>query len=152
MRACVRINSQFASRKRFLKIAMAVNVLTRRKESDTYLATVISVFMLLKLPFHAVLQYYNAFLTCFRLMRVQRRINKGFEVFEYYTNKQWDFKNEYVVTMRRILNERERLEFKIEGDDLDIDEYIEDCIHAARLYILKESPETIPAARRHMRV
>ncbi|KAJ9578556.1 hypothetical protein L9F63_005285, partial [Diploptera punctata] len=86
------------------------------------------------------------------MMRVQRRINKGFEVFEYYTNKQWDFKNEYVVTMRKILNDRERLEFQIEGNDLDIDEYILSCIHAARLYILKESPESIPAARRHMRI
>lgn len=31
-------------------------------------------------------------------------------------------------------------------------EYFEHCIHAARLYILKESDETIPAARRHMKV
>lgn len=31
-------------------------------------------------------------------------------------------------------------------------EYFEHCIHAARLYILKESDETIPAAKRHMKV
>lgn len=31
-------------------------------------------------------------------------------------------------------------------------EYFEHCIHAARLYILKETDDTIPAARRHMKV
>lgn len=86
------------------------------------------------------------------MMRVQRRINKGFEVFEYYANNQWDFKNEYVVKIRKMLNDKERLVFPIEGNDLDIDEYILNCIQAARLYILKEPPETIPAAKRHMRV
>ncbi|PSN41792.1 putative fatty acyl-CoA reductase [Blattella germanica] len=86
------------------------------------------------------------------MMRVHKRINKGFEVFEYYTNRQWDFKNEHVVWARKIMNDKERLEFKIDGEDLNIDEYIHDCIHAARLYILNEPAETLPAARRHMQI
>lgn len=36
--------------------------------------------------------------------------------------------------------------------EIDMYEYFEHCIHAARLYILKESDDTIPAARRHMKV
>lgn len=36
--------------------------------------------------------------------------------------------------------------------DIDMYEYFEDCIHAARLYILKESDDTIPAAKRHMKM
>lgn len=36
--------------------------------------------------------------------------------------------------------------------EIDMYEYFEHCIHAARLYILKEGDETIPAARRHMKV
>lgn len=31
-------------------------------------------------------------------------------------------------------------------------EHFEDCIHGARLYILKEPDDTIPAARRHMKM
>jgi fatty acyl-CoA reductase len=73
-------------------------------------------------------------------------------VFEYYANKQWDFNNENFVALRRKMNAKERKIFKIDGVDLDIDEYIVDCIHAARMYILNEPPETLPAARRHMRV
>ncbi|KAJ4439261.1 hypothetical protein ANN_07381 [Periplaneta americana] len=87
-----------------------------------------------------------------RLLRVQRRINKGFEVFEYYANNQWDFKNENVVQLRKIINERERRCFKIDGDELDLDIYITDCILAARQYILNEPLETLPAARRHMKI
>lgn len=35
---------------------------------------------------------------------------------------------------------------------LDISEYFEECIKATRLYILKEPEDTLPAARRHMKV
>ena len=51
-----------------------------------------------------------------------------------------------------MLNERERKAFKIDGNDLDIKQYLLDATHAARLYILNEPPETLPAARRHIKV
>lgn len=87
-----------------------------------------------------------------RLKRVQNRIQKGFEVFEYYANNQWDFKNESALYIRPLMNERERREYKVDGEGLDFEEYFTDCVKAARVYILKEMPDTIPAARRHMRV
>jgi len=51
-----------------------------------------------------------------------------------------------------MMNERERKDFKIDGNDLDIKRYLLDATHAARLYILNERPETLPAARRHIKV
>ncbi|XP_053621900.1 putative fatty acyl-CoA reductase CG5065 [Plodia interpunctella] len=86
------------------------------------------------------------------LMRVQRRISKGFEVFEYYTNNQWDFKSDIAQTVRLKLNAREKRDYKVDAGGLDISKYFEDCIHAARIYILKEYDDTLPAARRHMRL
>ncbi|XP_075218822.1 fatty acyl-CoA reductase 1 isoform X2 [Lycorma delicatula] len=86
------------------------------------------------------------------LCRVQERINKGFEVFEYYANNQWEFRNDQIHYMRKIMNRRERFEYKIDGEDMDLYKYFEDCILAARIYILKEMPETLPAARRHMKI
>lgn len=86
------------------------------------------------------------------LMRVQRRITKGFEVFEYYTNNQWDFKSDVAQTVRHRLNPRELRDYKVDTVGLDIMKYFEDCVRAARIYILKESDDTLPAARRHMRV
>lgn len=86
------------------------------------------------------------------LCRVQRRITKGFEIFEYYANNQWDFENKNADVIRNMLNETERKIFKIDRDDLDLEEYFTNCTHAARLYILNETDDTLPAARRHMKV
>ncbi|XP_048488006.1 fatty acyl-CoA reductase 1 isoform X2 [Plutella xylostella] len=86
------------------------------------------------------------------LMRVQRRISKGFEVFEYYTNNQWDFKSDIAQTVRQRLNTRERRDYKVDAIGLDISKYFEDCIRSARIFILKEYDHTLPAARRHMKV
>ncbi|XP_064076069.1 fatty acyl-CoA reductase 1 [Vanessa tameamea] len=86
------------------------------------------------------------------LMRVHRRISKGFDVFEYYTNNQWDFKSDIAQAVRKILNPRERRDYKIDAIGLDISKYFEDCIRAARIFILKEYDDTLPAARRHMNV
>lgn len=86
------------------------------------------------------------------MCRVQRRINKGFEVFEYYANNQWDFENSNILAVRDKFNSVEYGKYQMHGDDLDMDEYFESCIRAARVYILNELPETLPAARRHLRV
>lgn len=51
-----------------------------------------------------------------------------------------------------MLNETEKKIFKIDRDDLDLEEYFTNCTHAARLYILNETDDTLPAARRHMKV
>lgn len=86
------------------------------------------------------------------LMRVQRRIAKGFEVFEYYTNNQWDFKSDIAQKVRTRLNAREKEEYKVDSNGVNIEKYFEDCTLAARRYILKETDDTLPAAKRHMKV
>jgi fatty acyl-CoA reductase len=73
-------------------------------------------------------------------------------VFEYYVNKEWDFKNENLMELRKITNAKEKKIFRIDGVGVNINAYLAHCIHAARLYILNEPLETLPAARRHMKV
>ncbi|XP_025834145.1 fatty acyl-CoA reductase 1 isoform X2 [Agrilus planipennis] len=84
------------------------------------------------------------------LWRVQQRITKGFEIFEYYANNQWDFDNTDTLQCRAMLNDLETKEFKVDGVGIDFDDYFTECVHCARLYILNETDDTIPAARRHM--
>lgn len=50
------------------------------------------------------------------------------------------------------MNPREKKKYKVDGDGLDMVEYFTDCTHAARLYILNEPDDTIPQARRHMKM
>ncbi|XP_063924739.1 putative fatty acyl-CoA reductase CG5065 [Zophobas morio] len=84
------------------------------------------------------------------LKRVQRRILKGYDVFEYYTTKQWDFNNDVSMEARKLLTQRERELYKVDGDGIQYEQYFYDTVHAARLYLLNEPDETIPAAKRHM--
>lgn len=48
------------------------------------------------------------------LKRVQRRILKGYEVFEYYANRQWDFHNDGSLAARKLMTERERELYKVQ--------------------------------------
>lgn len=100
--------------------------------------------------FNDIKGYKN--LTIHSMCRVQRRIQKGFEVFEYYANNQWDFENTNIADVRNQFNRLEYETYQLHGDDMDIDAYFETCIRAARMYILNEPPETLPAARRHLRM
>uniref|UniRef100_A0A1Q3FZW2 Fatty acyl-CoA reductase n=1 Tax=Culex tarsalis TaxID=7177 RepID=A0A1Q3FZW2_CULTA len=86
------------------------------------------------------------------LCRVHRRIAKGFEVLEYYANNQWDFDNAAVLYLRTKVNAEEKVKFKIDAGGVVINEYFENCIWGARRFILKETDDTLPAAKRHMKV
>ncbi|KAL5286797.1 hypothetical protein ACFFRR_008046 [Megaselia abdita] len=86
------------------------------------------------------------------LCRVQKRITKGFEVFEYYANNVWNFDNGVAVELRKMMNKTERKKYIIEKIDLDLIDYFQHCVLCARRCILKESDDTIPAAKKHMKV
>lgn len=112
----------------------------------------ISVFL-----FHTIPAYFiDAILYLARyepiMCRVQRRIQKGFEVFEYYANNQWDFINANIKEVTNKLNAKEYDTYYLHGNDMDTYKYFEDCVRAARIYILNEPAETLPAARRHITI
>ncbi|XP_073847023.1 putative fatty acyl-CoA reductase CG8306 [Musca autumnalis] len=86
------------------------------------------------------------------LIRVQKRITKGLDVIGYYANAQWNFDNTRTHNARKILNNRERLTYVVEKIEFDLIDYFTDCLLCARRLILKESDETIPAAKRHMKI
>lgn len=87
-----------------------------------------------------------------RLWKIQRKISKAFGLLEYYTSNQWDFNNEQALEARKLMNETERNIYRVEVQNLDLEEYIYNSIHGARLYVLKEGDETLPTARRHMKM
>jgi len=53
---------------------------------------------------------------------------------------------------RKLMNNKERRTYVIEKIELDLIDYFTNCVLCARRLILKESDESIPAARRHMKV
>ncbi|RZC32001.1 NAD binding 4, Epimerase, Sterile and/or 3Beta HSD domain containing protein [Asbolus verrucosus] len=84
------------------------------------------------------------------LYQIQRRIQKGSELFEYYTTKNWNFSNSKTAEVAEKMNAKEREIYKIAGEGFDLKEYLRTCMICSRRNILKEPDSTLPAARRHM--
>jgi fatty acyl-CoA reductase len=86
------------------------------------------------------------------LWRVHERIAKGMEVLEYYANNQWDFDNKHAIIIRARMNETELKKYKVDAKGIDIYKYFEHCILGARRYLLKQTDDMLPSARRMMTV
>lgn len=43
---------------------------------------------------------------------------KGFEVFEYYANNQWDFDNSNAIHLRTLVNPVEKKKYKIDAEGM----------------------------------
>lgn len=88
----------------------------------------------------------------YSLWRVHERIAKGMEVLQYYANNQWDFDNKHAIIFRSRMNEFELKKFKIDAKNVDIYKYFENCILGGRRYLLKQTDDMLPSARRMMTV
>ncbi|XP_050316024.1 fatty acyl-CoA reductase 1-like [Anthonomus grandis grandis] len=86
------------------------------------------------------------------LIGVNQRLLKGQDMFQYYTMKVWDFNTEYFLNMRRKLNEVEKKIFKVEAENVNIKEYLADCILYARRHIFHETDDRLPAAKRNLKL
>jgi fatty acyl-CoA reductase len=74
------------------------------------------------------------------------------EVLEYYANNQWDFDNKHAIIIRARMNKYELTKFKVDAKNVDIYKYFENCILGGRRYLLKQTDDMLPAARRMMLV
>ncbi|RZC41950.1 NAD binding 4, Sterile and/or Epimerase domain containing protein [Asbolus verrucosus] len=86
------------------------------------------------------------------LYQIQRRIQKGGEMFEYYTTKAWNFDNKELRKITKSLNEKEKKIYKLDGEGLEIKDYLKGCIMGVRRNNLKETDDMLPAARRNMKI
>lgn len=80
------------------------------------------------------------------------RILKGAEMIEYYTTKAWDFDTSNLELLRKQLNSKESEIYVLKSDHIDLEDYLEKAGLFARRYILKESDDMLPAARRNMKM
>ena len=82
------------------------------------------------------------------MVRIQKRISRGFDVFQYYTTKEWYFRNTNFQSLRNRINENDNNVFYTDLKNFDIDEYMEHYALGARQYCCKEDLSTLPRARR----
>ncbi|XP_063924888.1 putative fatty acyl-CoA reductase CG5065 [Zophobas morio] len=86
------------------------------------------------------------------MVRVQKKILRGYKIFEYYSNRKWDFRKDNIAVTRSLMNKKENQIFKIDPEGFVLRDYIYTCILGSRRYLLKEKDENIPVAKRRLKV
>ncbi|XP_024944509.1 fatty acyl-CoA reductase 1 isoform X2 [Cephus cinctus] len=82
------------------------------------------------------------------LVKIQSRISSGLELLQYYTTKEWIFRNDRLKDMQQRLRSSDREIFFMNTKDICWDDYILNYILGTRKYCLKDDPSTLPQARR----
>lgn len=85
------------------------------------------------------------------LVNIQKRISLGLETLQYYTTKTWNFKNDRLEKLQRKLNSRDQEKFELFLEQVCWEEYILNYIMGMRLFIIKESLESMPQCKRTLR-
>ena len=87
------------------------------------------------------------------MVRVQRKIAAGMSVLQYFTMREWDFRNTRAWAMWPSLNDRDKKTFYINNVvPVDRDEYVKTIVLGARQYCCKEPLSSLPRARRNLKM
>lgn len=86
------------------------------------------------------------------MVHVQTKIATGLEVLQYFTTRQWIFRNDKFISLRKELKGSDEETFAFPFEKLDDLPYITDCVLGARHYVMKEDPATLPRARRTLKM
>lgn len=81
------------------------------------------------------------------MVNVQKRVSQGLKVLQYYTTRDWVFKNENFIKLQQEMNEVDKEKFCCDLTRVNLEEYLLNYILGTRLYLLKEKPESLPKAR-----
>ncbi|XP_032667535.1 putative fatty acyl-CoA reductase CG5065 [Odontomachus brunneus] len=81
------------------------------------------------------------------LVRVQNRVKSGLKLLQYYTTKQWIFRNDNLRELQHQLCPADKETFYMDTNIIHWDEYFLTYILGTRQYCLKDDPSTLPRAR-----
>ncbi|CAB3233870.1 unnamed protein product [Arctia plantaginis] len=82
------------------------------------------------------------------MIKMQKRINYGLEVLQYYTTKEWYFVNDNFAALKDQISNQDNNVFYTDLRAINWNKYIRNYIRGAREYVVKEDPSTLPQARR----
>lgn len=85
------------------------------------------------------------------MVHVQNKISTGLKLLQYYTTKDWDFRNEKFQSLSDNLNQLDKEIFDTSLSQVNWEQYIRGYIIGMRKYILGENEETIPKAKKVLR-
>ncbi|KAK2580054.1 hypothetical protein KPH14_012338, partial [Odynerus spinipes] len=82
------------------------------------------------------------------LVKVQQKVALGLELLQYYTTKQWIFRNDVMKDTQKRLCSSDKETFFMDTKAICWDKYLLTYILGTRKYCLKDDPSTLPHARR----
>ncbi|RVE50676.1 hypothetical protein evm_004708 [Chilo suppressalis] len=82
------------------------------------------------------------------LVNVQKRVSHGLSVLQYYTTKEWCFKNDNFLNLQKRISVKDNDTFFTDLKPVDTDEYMKNYVLGARQFCCKEDPSTLPRARK----
>ncbi|XP_073847276.1 putative fatty acyl-CoA reductase CG5065 isoform X4 [Musca autumnalis] len=87
------------------------------------------------------------------MIRVQQRVQVGLNVLQFFTMRAWVFRSERYEALWQNLNDQDKLIFNMNMDTVeDLELFMTSCIQGGRLYLMKELPESLPRARRQLKM
>lgn len=82
------------------------------------------------------------------MVRVQKKVTQGQKVLQYYTTREWNFKHDNFLQLKEEMNDVDSEKFYIDLNKIDLNAYMENYILGIRKYLVNESADTLPKARK----
>ncbi|XP_058793396.1 fatty acyl-CoA reductase wat-like [Phymastichus coffea] len=82
-----------------------------------------------------------------RMLSIYKKIMKFMDVLNYFTTKEWQFKNDNVNALADKLHNKDRSLFYMDMRDVDWDLYFQSYIKGIRTYLMKEPLDNLHAAK-----
>lgn len=79
------------------------------------------------------------------------KIRRFTNVINYFTIRKWSLPHNKINKLWQKFNEKDKELFEIRMSTFDWDEFMENFLKGGRLYLAKESMDTLPEARRRYR-
>ncbi|XP_017770686.1 PREDICTED: uncharacterized protein LOC108558317 [Nicrophorus vespilloides] len=86
------------------------------------------------------------------LVKGYKKIHKFMLVVSYFAQRQWDFHDDNTKLLWKSLCEKDRQLFQFNIATLDWISYFDNYTSGCRLYLLKDTLDTVPAGRRKLRI
>lgn len=84
------------------------------------------------------------------MVRIQKKAQRAMHFLEHFTTHEWKFSSNNVRKLYKQLSEQDKVTFNFDVKQIRWPEYMDDFVKGVRLYILKQSPDSIPSAKRHL--
>lgn len=84
------------------------------------------------------------------MKKLQKNLNYVLNTLEYFTTNEWIFKSENVPRLLSSLSEADKKTFNFDISELNWKEYMVNYHIGIRKYLLKDTMESLPAAKQHL--